>query len=239
MPSPFPGMDSFLEESTSMNFHNQLCAEIARQLNPKLRPRYVARLTESFFTEFPEDLPIRTVSLARDRGLVPNSVLHFAVEIRAVTEHRLVTSIKLLSPTTKRGDGHEEYRWKRNGVLTSKTHLLEIDLLRRGQRVPTREPLPDAPYFIFLSRSETRPVTEVWPIDFDQSLPTLPVPLLLGDSDALLDLQLALTNVYDICAYDLQIDYSRAPELPLSREQASWVEKCLRAAGLRKGSQEE
>ena len=44
MPSPFPGMDPYLERSTWMNLHGQLCSEIARQLGPKLRPRYMARL---------------------------------------------------------------------------------------------------------------------------------------------------------------------------------------------------
>ena len=55
MPSPFPGMDPYLEGSPWMSFHSQLCAEIARQLTPKLRPRYLARLTERFVTDAPED----------------------------------------------------------------------------------------------------------------------------------------------------------------------------------------
>jgi hypothetical protein len=46
MPSPFPGMDPYLETSTWMNFHNLLCAEMIRQLGPKIRPRYLARVTE-------------------------------------------------------------------------------------------------------------------------------------------------------------------------------------------------
>ena len=54
MPSPFPGMDPYLEGSTWMNFHGQICAEIVRQLSPKIRPRYVALLTERFVTEIPE-----------------------------------------------------------------------------------------------------------------------------------------------------------------------------------------
>jgi hypothetical protein len=264
MPSPFPGMDPYLEGPTWMNFHTQLCAEIARQLIPKLRPRYVALLNERFVTEIPEELAIVTASLSPDVGViesapwataatrqgtltaplhlttvVPESVLHVSVEIRDRAERRLVTSIEVLSPTNKRGDGYEEYRIKRNRVLVSAAHLLEIDLLRQGLRVPMREPLPKAPYFIFLSRSETRPVTEVWPIQFDQSLPVLPVPLLPGDADEHLDLQLALSNVYDLCAYDVLTDYSRPPQHPVPQKAAAWVEKCLRAAGLRKRRQAE
>ena len=44
MPSPFPGMDPYLESSTWMNFHGQLVrGDRARQLGPKLRPRYLKR----------------------------------------------------------------------------------------------------------------------------------------------------------------------------------------------------
>jgi hypothetical protein len=264
MPSPFPGMDPYLEGSTWMNFHSQLCAEIARQLSPKIRPRYVALLTERFVTEIPEGLAITTASLSPDVGVienvpwtpgatrrgtltaplhlttvVPESVLHFSVEIRDRAERRLVSSIEVLSPTNKQGDGYEEYRTKRNRVLMSAAHLLEIDLLRQGRRVPMREPLPNAPYFVFLSRSESRPVTDVWPIEFAQPLPVVPVPLLNGDPDAQLDLQLAFSSIYDLCSYDILIDYSRPPQHPVPRKAAAWVEKCLRAAGLRKRRQAE
>jgi Protein of unknown function (DUF4058) len=264
MPSPFPGMDPYLEGPTWMNFHSQLCAEIARQLVPKLRPRYVVLLTERFVTEIPDGLAVTTASLSPDVGVienvpwtsaaprqgtltaplhlttvVPESVLHFSIEIRDRAEHSLVTSIEVLSPTNKQGDGYEEYRIKRNRVLISAAHLLEIDLLRQGRRVPMREPLPKVPYFVFLSRSERRPVTDVWPVEFVQPLPAVPVPLLPGDSDVPLDLQCALTNVYDLCAYDLLIDYSHSPQHPVPRNAAAWVEKCLRAAGLRKKRQAE
>jgi hypothetical protein len=46
-------------------------------------------------------------------------------------------------------------------------------------------------------------------------LPVVPVPLLPGDADVTLDLQQALTNVYDLLGYDLAIDYSGPPELSL------------------------
>ena len=76
-------------------------------------------------------------------------------------------------------------------------HLIEIDLLRRGKRPPMREALPDVPYFIFLSRAQRRPLTDVWPIRLDAPLPTISVPLLPGDADVPLDVQLAFSRVYD------------------------------------------
>jgi hypothetical protein len=73
MPSPFPGMDPYLEGSSWMNFHGQFCAEIARQLGPKLWPRYIALLTERFVTEIPQGLAITTASLSPDVGAVEHS----------------------------------------------------------------------------------------------------------------------------------------------------------------------
>lgn len=44
MPSPFPGMDPFLEGRLWPDVHHRLAVEIACRLTPLLRPRYVARL---------------------------------------------------------------------------------------------------------------------------------------------------------------------------------------------------
>jgi hypothetical protein len=215
MPSPFPGMDPYLEGSSWMNIHAQLSAEIARQLAPKLRPRYLALITERFVRETPEAVP------------------HLSVEIRDRANRQLVTAIEVLSPMNKRGEGRDEYLTKRRHSLLSTAHLLEIDLLREGQRIPMLKPLPPAPCFVFLSRAESRPITEVWPIPPDAPLPVVPIPLLPGDPDVPLDLQLALTTLYDLLGYDLAVDYTRPPEVPLRPEAAAWVEARLRAAGLR------
>ncbi len=45
MPSPFPGMDPYLEAPHIWeDFHASLSIEIQRQLAPSLRPRYFAAL---------------------------------------------------------------------------------------------------------------------------------------------------------------------------------------------------
>jgi len=247
-----------------MNFHGLLCAEIVRQLIPKLRPRYLARLTERFFTDIsvePEasnpslypDIsilePISSMTGDRSIGItvapvrvateMPESILHFSVEIRDRQERRLVTSIEVLSPSNKRGEGREEYLAKRRRILRSTAHLVEIDLLRKGHRIPMRKPLPTAPYYVYVGRFETRPDTDVWPISLDRSLPQVPIPLLVGDPDVTLDLQLALTTVYDLSDYNRELDYTKPPHVPLSPKEAEWTNSRLRAAGLRKAIQEE
>jgi hypothetical protein len=67
----------------------------------------------------------------------------------------------------------------------------------------------------------------------DQPLPTIGVPLLPGDDDVGLDLQLALTTVYDLSGYDLELDYEQPPLTALSAAELAWIDKYLRAAGLR------
>src|SRR5262249_54362025 len=117
-------------------------------------------------------------------------------------------------------------------LLCSMAHLIEIDLLRRGRRVPMQQPLPPAPYFIFLSRAERRPIVEVWPIQLQMHLPVIPVPLLADDPDVTLDVQIALDTVYDAFNYDLSIDYTRPAEIPLVGEDAVWATAHLRQAGI-------
>ena len=95
-----------------------------------------------------------------------------------------------------------------------------------------QQQLPQAPYFVMLSREEERPIIEVWPIQFSDPLPLVPVPLLPADADVPLDLQQALTTVYDLLGYDLAIDYSRPPEVPMPPNQVAWAEQCFREAGL-------
>src|SRR5947208_2318899 len=195
MPSPFPGMDPYLEGPLWMSVHSQLCSEIARQLAPKLRPKYLALTTERFVME----------ELAK--------VPHQTVEIRDTANRQLVTAIELLSPTNKRSDGYQEYLAKRRRILLSTAHLVEIDLLHEGRGVPTLETLPPVPYFVFIGRYEERPSVEAWPIRLQDPLPVVPVPLLPGDADTEVDLQLALTNVYDLLGYDLAVDYSQPPQV--------------------------
>jgi len=253
MPSPFPGMDPYLEGSLWMSVHTQLSVEIARQLTPKLLPRYAALTPERFVFDTFEDIGISEGNVLPDVGVLrsglpgaspsataiadaplrlatemPTAIPHVTIEIRDTANRELVAVIEVLSPTNKRGEGRVEYLVKRRRVLLSTAHLMEIDLLRTGQRVPMRQPLPPAPYFIFLSRELRRPLTEVWPIPLDQRLPTVPVPLRGDDPDVSLDLQQALTDVYDSFGYKMLTNYTQPPEPPLSAEQAAWVDERLR-----------
>ncbi len=255
MPSPFPGMDPYLEGSLWTTFHFSLAAEIVRELAPRLRPRYLVLPEERFVLEtrdpasitiadiYPDiavaeseirepvavygETPAPTTAPLRIATVVPEEVPHVSIKIRDVARRRLVTAIEILSPTNKRGNGRDEYLARRHRLLRGTAHLLEIDLLRKGRRVPMQQELPKKPYFVFLSRAEARPLTEVWPIALADPLPTVSVPLAGGDPDVPLDLQEMFTRVYDILGYDLAIDYTQPPEVALAEPEARWTAENL------------
>ncbi len=165
------------------------------------------------------------------RAITPEQVELITVEIRDAAQGRLVTAIEILSPINKRpGKGLEEYRAKRETVLSAHAHLLEIDLLRKGTRPPRLIGLPQSDYFVFLTRAERRNVTETWPVSVREPLPVVPVPLLPGDDDVPLDLAHALHTIYDEARYDLSIDYSQPPVPPLTQDDADWVQTVTNAA---------
>ncbi len=250
MPSPFPGMDPYLEGSYWSPLHHSLAEEILRQLAPRLRPRYVALPEERFVVEIQDtrsniypDGGVTSSEVAEPGAdarraplklatIVPSPVPLVTVEIRSTDERRLVTAIEILSPTNKRGDGRREYLSKRQKVLRSSAHLVEIDLLRRGTRVPMERDLPAAPYFVFLGRAHDRPMVDVWPVALDEPLPTIPIPLLDGEPEILLDLQEALDHIYDLRGFDLLIDYSRPPEVALDPAEAEQARRILDRAAL-------
>ena len=245
-------MDPYLEGSLWTSVHTELSSTIARQLAPKLRPKYLVLPTERFVLEELDSVSVAavypdvSVAASREKSrtprrdgdtiapplqiatVIPVSVPHVTVEIRDAQNRQLVTAIEVLSPTNKRGDGRREYLAKRRRLLLSSAHLMEIDLLHNGERVPMQQPLPPAPYYVILSREEKRPLSDVWPISLKEPLPKVPVPLLSGDPDAVLDLQLALTSMYEGLGFDLAIDYRRPPEVSLSAEETEWIESLLR-----------
>jgi len=257
MSSPFPGMDPYIERPDLWSdFHGDLAPEIRTRLNQVIQPRYFARLTPYVTYEtisIGEVQGIRpdvavwrtgrpggsaggvaTITPAPAESEVPLEVplTLLRVEIRAVAEHQLVTVIEILSPVNKRPghDAYLDYRRKRRDLLRSAVHLMEIDLLRGGERPPLERSVSEAPYYVMLARANRRPQVEVWPIQLRDLLPVLPVPLLEPDPDVPLDLGATVSSVYERGAYSSQIDYRKPPPPPaLPAAEARWVTELLHA----------
>ncbi len=264
MPSPFPGMDPWLEGDVWSSFHYELCSAIARQLSPKLLPKYFAVPARLNRWQANAEIEVGSgVGTVPDVGVHPTGrrgqpapsatavltppamtahtmivgerVPHFRTEVRDVKDRRLIAMIEVMSPWNKRIPGRDQYLAKRVRVLESLVHLLEIDLIRGGRRIPTRETLPPTPYFVFLNRGRrrSRSMTDVWPIGLKDPLPTVPVPLRRPDPDVPLDIQAALTTAYDALGFRYIIDYGRPAEPAMSAEDEAWADERLRTAGIR------
>ncbi len=262
MPSPFPGMDPYLEDPGLWpDVHNSLIVVAREFLIRQLRPKYAVRIEERVYISGEDDpgrdtiIPdIRIALAARQKGarlrsdrggpsvaepevlttLLDNEIHEPYLQITDRISRQVVTAIEVLSPTNKilGAEGRRSYQQKKAEVLDSPTHWMEIDLLRAGAPVVPRLARP-YDYVVHVSRADQRPKGYVWRIFLDQPLPVVGVPLKEEDADAPLDLQEVLNSVYDRAGYDLDIDYRRPPVVRLPREQARWANQVLRSKGLR------
>jgi hypothetical protein len=87
------------------------------------------------------------------------------IEILHKPDRALVSVLELLSPTNKEQPGRTEYLAKRRAILSQKVHLVELDLLRAGRRMPSQLPLPPGDYYCLVARAERRPDAEIFCLD--------------------------------------------------------------------------
>lgn len=193
MKSPYPGMDPYIEQCGLWeDFHDALIQDIKNTLTVAVPERYLVRTGERVHEEeFRESF----------------------VEIReAEGEKRLVTCIEVLSPTNKKPNtqGWDLYQRKRQALfMECSANLVEIDLLRHGQRMPMVDPFPKSPYVLLVARASKMPYCKVWRGDYQKPLPPMPVPLFKPDPDVTLDLQPLVDGIYARARYHRSIDYAK------------------------------
>lgn len=257
MPSPFPGMDPYLEISGDWrDFHTRFLSDCADALSERLPDGYIARIEEKFtILEYPRDTGkhrFPDVSITRTRPtrsssepaavaatLEPESIELVTAIVEEVTERWIeirrrpdwvpVTTIELLSPSNKYGYSREEYVYKRLSLIAPPLHLVELDFLLGGNRLPMARPLPRGDYFAFVSRTERRPRSDVYAWSLRDPLPTIPIPLLSPDPDIPLDLAAIFARVYQRGRYEQSIDYGEPLVLPLNAEDRAWAEERARS----------
>jgi len=186
--------------------------------------------------------PRTEVTPGIDMRIRTDLIRHPFVEIRdPVRNHKLITLIEIVSPSNKRpGPDRRAYETKQREVLDSDVNLVEIDLLRGGQRLL---PYPDLAevvhhlachYLVLINRQRSRLDDgmdyTLYPISLYESLPCLPIPLANDDPDIALDLQVVTQEINRRALYHRMIDYSRPPDPPLSPADRIWVQELLRAS---------
>ena len=257
MPSPFPGMDPWLEHPWHWpGVHTHLITAIGDALNATLPKKYYADIEERLYVCQPDDPITRVIvpdAIIREHQKILERTAQIAsavqrstatlqapivepiefresrVEIRTVDKNRIVTVIEMHSPANKtRGSkGRRHYIRKRNNVLDSSAHFVEIDLLRGGERFGSFAMLPPSDYLIAVSREPIRPTADWWLVPLEQRLPEIQIPLRKGDADIPFDLQAVLNTVYDRSDYGRRLHYDQPPEPPLTPAQAAWASELV------------
>ncbi len=166
MPSPFPGMDPYLEDPAFWKgFHTTFLVYLRKGLRARLPKGYYADVEQHIWLEGDEpdervafaypDAFVSTVEIPRsDRSavslLTPTAAtaeVTFSKPIKKKStkyvkivdsqDNRIVTVVELLSPSNKSsGADRRGYLAKRDEYILSGTNLVEIDLLRDGARLP-------------------------------------------------------------------------------------------------------
>ena len=260
MPSPFPGMDPYLERRHVWpDVHSAFIVATRDALAPQVAPAYYVAIAERLYivaldsTEFigRPDVAIITAPMEARSASVADTATAVAsiaqtvvlpqfeevreryLEIRDAQTQAVVTALEMLSPSNKApGEGRDAYEAKRRQVLSTLTNLVEIDLLRGGKPMEMQPPAP-SDYRILVRAGWERPQARLYACSIRQALPEVPVPLRREEPEARLPLGTLLAGIYARAHYDLRLDYRQPPEPPLSPADATWADALLRTKGLR------
>lgn len=205
MPSPFPGMDPFIEMQEWADFHQRMILQFSDVLNSTLPSGYGARVERRIYYEnelliedplhmVPDGVVLEepsarsTPTAAAVAATAEPMVCHLPevtehreawLEIVEVRTRRVITLLELLSPPNKsrRHRGRRLYLRKRRRTLKSRTNFIEIDLLRGGKSVLTVSPRPKCDYYALVSAARRRPQAAIYPWTLRDPLPSIGVPL--------------------------------------------------------------
>jgi len=227
MPSPFPGMDPYLETAALWPaFHHQFAAGLYQLLLPGLVDRYRARVAQRvYFTE-----------VALFTSVVRDQHTEEVIEVRQRGDGRLVTLIDIASPANKAmPEGRTAYLNRRIEAKAGGANLVEIDLVLQGEPLLdySRDGLPEWNYAVTVTRAAQPERYEIYTATLQKRLPRFRLPLASDDRDTVLDLQSAFARCYDQGGFGGQIDYHRDPAVPLSETDRRWLDELLRQAKVR------
>lgn len=240
--------------------HNRLIVGLADLLTPLLLPKYQVDIDKRVYevtglntvligrpdvtvqqSRHPRQIPEAIASRAsavtkapiRVTLPMPEEMREPYLEVKDAETQRVVTTLEILSPSNKHGEGRQRYIEKRQKILNSQTHLIEIDLLTQGEPLPLAQGNVESDYRILVSRSPSRPAADLYPFNLPEPIPEFPLPLAPEDSEPTIDLQTLLQQVYDRSGYDYFIDYQQDVTLLLPDKALAWIDRLLQEKGLR------
>ncbi|MDQ2995951.1 MAG: DUF4058 family protein [Chloroflexota bacterium] len=250
MISPFPGMDPYLEDRRLWpSVHHRLISSISDMITMQVAPHFYVTIEERVYITSPDEddetsfVPdvylmqppfpeLATVVAAGHQLTAPTTVQILEplelrdryIEVRDTSGQEVVTTIEVISPRNKaiNSKGRRAFLAKRRTVMGASTNWIEIDLLRGGRRPD--EVAGQSDYYALLKRRGHADQLDVWFIDLRDPLPVIAVPLRPPFPDALLDLGVAIADVYARGTYAARLDYSHSVPPPTPHPaDAAWV----------------
>jgi hypothetical protein len=258
MNSPFPGVDPYLESQHYWpEFHSRFINAWCEAIAERLPDHYEARLDEQVqvmdlqprdnrlirpdvaIVHQGERTPARQAAsvVATLEGVTLDmpeliEVREEFIQIFHRPERALVAVLELLSPANKANPGRGIYLKKRNEIRLQPVHLVELDLLISGDRLPMRQPLPSGDFYALVSRALRPRTAIVYAWTLRARLPVIPIPLLTPDPDIGIDLAAVFATAYQRGHYQRSIDYAANLPEPWSKDDQAWAAQII-ASGKR------
>lgn len=227
MPSPFPGMNPYLEDDKLWpSFHHQLVTCLYQTLLPGLVDRYRARIGQRHYV----------TEQALFTSVIRDEHHEECIEIRNRSDSRLVTLVDIVSPTNKQNAvGRQAYLDKRREGRNANASLVEIDLILQGQPMLdySRDGLPDWDFAVTVTRSTQPDRYEIYTATLQKRLPKFRLPLSSDDRDTVIDLHTCFSRAFEQGGFAEQIDYKRDPAASLSDDDRQWLDDILKHHNLR------
>jgi hypothetical protein len=145
-------------------------------------------------------------------------------------DRTLVAVLELLSPANKEEPDRSIYLARRNTLLRHDVHLVELDLLLKGQRIPLAKAYPAGNYFALVADATRRPDCAVYPWTMRLALPRIPIPLRPPDPPVEVDLAAVFAITYERGRYARSIDYTQPPPVSLRGDELTWAVERARSS---------
>ncbi|MDA0839639.1 MAG: DUF4058 family protein [Planctomycetota bacterium] len=260
MPSPFLGMDPYLERfwrdvHTRLTVYvcDQLCEQLPEGLAARTEEHVILETTEGREQRYVPDIQVRVDHVSDGIEPYGSAAVQEAVDLEMEFDEpetersiqiiesaggRLITAIEILSPSNKELAGLAKYMDKQMDLLAAGANLVEIDLILQGRhaiRAPLRfiTPRHKAHYYICVSPVKDRRHVSLYPFDLPAPIPAVAIPLRPEDDDIVLNIQPLLAKCYQMGRYDRTIDYNAELPVFLNAKVARWMDEMLKEAGRR------